>query len=220
MAKYKVGDRVLIVNHRTRRMDVFGDMDKWFGKTMTIRRILPLGYFMVEDREENCCEGWYWDDEMIAGLAEPEKPADENLSVAIQFHGRLTVAELVKGGKVVKTAKAQCNPADTYSRSEGARIAVERLFEKKRPVANDDEIKKAIAAGVAEAHKKGHRGKIGDKFVVIGNDPGLETHHFFEIGEIVTLAEFSRPSSRYVNRYGMRQWVRDEDVRPYKEGKA
>lgn len=192
MAKYKVGDRVRIVNHRTRHMNVFGDMDKWFGKTMTIRRILTLGYFMVEDREENCCEGWYWDDEMIAGLAEPEKPADENLSVAIQFHGRLTVAELVKGGKVVKTAKAQCNPADTYSRGEGARIAVERLFEKKG---------------------KESKPKVGDKFVIVGKTG----FHVFRIGEIVTLVLVDGHASRYKNNEGMRQWVFDCDVMPYKE---
>ncbi len=52
--------------------------------------------------------------------------------VRIWFSGRKTVAELVKNGRVVKTAEARCNPKDTYSRSEGAKVAVERLFEKKR----------------------------------------------------------------------------------------
>ena len=70
--------------------------------------------------------------------------------VRICFSGRKTVAELVRNGKVVKTAEAKCNPKDTYSRAEGAKIAVGRLFEKKKPVANDDEIKKPIAFGVAE----------------------------------------------------------------------
>lgn len=73
MAKYKVGDKVRIVNHRTMHMSIFGGMDKWLGKTMTIRTILPVGYHMVEDRGENCCGGWYWYEDMIAGLAEPER---------------------------------------------------------------------------------------------------------------------------------------------------
>lgn len=203
MAKYKVGDRVRIVNHRTRRMSVFGDMDKWFGKTMTIRRILPMGYFMVEDREENCCEGWYWDDEMIAGLAEPEKPADENLSVTIRFHGRLTVAELYKNGRVVKVENARCNPKDEYSRSEGAKIAVERLF-KKKPTGKAKEVSKP---------------RVGDKFVVTGN--AYFPHHYFNIGEIVTLTyPIESETSWYRNERGKEQVVSNLDVKPYKEGKA
>lgn len=199
MAKYKVGDRVRIVNHRTRRMNVFGNMDKWFGKTMTIRRILPLGYFMEEDREENCCEGWYWDDEMIAGLAEPEKPTDENLSVTIHFHGRLTVAELCKNGRVVKSENARCNPKDEYSRAEGARIAVERLFEKKST-------KKA---------KESSKPKVGDKFVVTGRAyPPL---HYFKVGEIVTLARPGKNgANKYRNERGLEQTVNILDVNPYK----
>lgn len=232
MAKYKVGDRVRIVSKRPKSLGFSDEMVRFLGKILTVKSLTTIygrtHYYFEEAHAENPIvrktleavgvPGYYFLEDWISGPAEeaPEEP----VSVHIRFCGNVTVAELVKDGKVVKTAKAQCNPADTYSRGEGAKIAVERLFEKKKPVANDDEIKKAIAAGVAEAHKKGHRGKIGDKFMVIGNDPGLGTHHFFEIGEIVTLAEFSRPSSRYINRYGMRQWVRDEDVRPYKEGKA
>lgn len=232
MAKYKVGDRVRIVSERPDSPIFIDEMTQFLGAAFAVAEIREIVgktcYFFDEARPESLVEriildrcgrpGYFFFEDWISGFAEDCR--DDLPSVHILFRGNLTVAELVKGGKVVKTAKAQCNPADTYSRCEGAKIAVERLFEKKRPVANDDEIKKAIAAGVAEAHKKGHRGKIGDKFVVIGNDPGMKTHHFFEIGEIVTLAEFSRPSSRYINRYGMRQWVRDEDVRPYKEGKA
>lgn len=37
MAKYKVGDKVRIVDHRTFLMNSFGEMDKWLGKVMTIR---------------------------------------------------------------------------------------------------------------------------------------------------------------------------------------
>lgn len=128
MAKYKVGDKVRIVNHRTFLMNDDGGMDKWFGKTMTIRTILPLGYSMVEDREENYGEGWYWDDDMIAGLAKPKK--ENSLRVVIRFDGNVTTARMIRGGTVVKTAEARCSPKDQYSHAEGARVAMERLFAK------------------------------------------------------------------------------------------
>lgn len=132
MAKYKVGDKVRIVDHRTCNMNKNGEMDKWLGKTMTVREILyNKRYFMEEDKFERNGMGWMWDDEMISGLAEQKKPADENLSVTIHFHGRLTVAELYKDGRVVKVKNAWCGPKDGYSRAESARVAVERLFEKK-----------------------------------------------------------------------------------------
>lgn len=133
--------------------------------------------------------------------------------VRIYFSDRKTVAELVKGGKVVKTAEARCNPKDTYSRSEGAKIAVARLFEKKKPVANDDEIKKAIAAGVTEAHEDLRKAKRGDKYVVIGGGD----YHCFGIGEAVTLLKRKGRSSFFKNCHGDIQVVDNEDVRPWKE---
>lgn len=131
MAKYKVGDKVRIVNHRTMYMGIPGGMDKWLGKTMTIRTILPFGYFMVEDREENFCMGWYWDDDMIAGLAKPKQKKESGLRVVIRFDENLTTARMIRGGTVVKTATARCSPKDQYSHAEGARVAMERLFSKK-----------------------------------------------------------------------------------------
>lgn len=61
-----------IVNHRTEKMNSGGLMDKWLGKVMTIRRVdehLLNPYKMEEDRDEHTGDGWYWGDEMIAGLA-------------------------------------------------------------------------------------------------------------------------------------------------------
>lgn len=193
MAKYKVGDKVRIVNRRTILMNKDGKMDKWLGKTMTIREVSSDDiYRMREDESERTVGGWIWHDEMISGLAEPEKPADENLSVTIRFCGRMTVAELYKNGKVVKVENARCNPKDTYSRGEGARIAVERLFEKKG---------------------KESKPKVGDKFKIVGKT----YFHGFHIGEIVTLVSVDSDASRYEDRKGMRQWVYDYDVIPYKE---
>lgn len=198
MAKYKVGDKVRIVNRRTILMNKDGKMDKWLGKTMTIREVfLDNLYYMREDESERTGGGWIWHDEMISGLAEPEKPADENLSVTIRFCGRMTVAELCKNGRVVKVENARCNPKDTYSRAEGARIAVERLFEKKGK----------------ESKPKVSKPKVGDKFVIVGKT----RLHGFHIGEIVTLVFIDRQASRYKNRRGLRQWVCDCDVSPYKE---
>lgn len=199
MAKYKVGDRVRIVNHRTKYMSIFGNMDKWFGKTMTIRTILPAGYHMVEDREENCCEGWYWDDDMIAGLAEPGQKKESDLRVVIRFDGNVTTARMIRGGTVVKTAYARRNPSDDYSHAKGAALAVERLFCKK----SDDKPKESSEP------------KIGGKFVVIGNEH--TPHHCFKKGEIITIAAYHvKKSYIFENECGKRQHVNELDVKPYK----
>lgn len=196
MAKYKVGDKVRIVGYRTVHMNHSGGMDKWLGKVMTIRsvdRFLP-GYWMEEDCGENIGCGWLWDDDMISGLAEPRR---EPCTVELRFDGMITTATLKRGGRDVKTAEARCNPKDTYSRAEGARVAVERLFEKKRKEDKPTESKP----------------KIGDKFVVVGDRSG----HEFLIGDIVTLCHFCNGWRLYMNQYGRKRWVYDFDVKPYKE---
>ena len=206
MAKYKVGDKVRIVNRRTILMNANGEMDKWLGKTMTIREVYSDNlYRMREDESERTGGGWIWHDEMISGLAEPEKPADENLSVTIRFCGRTTVAELYKNGKVVKVENARCNSNDEYSRSEGARIAVERLFTKKEK----------------EPKKTSREPKPGDKFVITENSPLGLCYHFFDTSEVVTFVKRSVDTPNcacYINATGMRQTVMDDCVQPY-EGK-
>ena len=200
MAKYKVGDKVRIVGYRTFHMNSFGEMDKWLGKVMTVRGIERglHGYWMVEDCGENKGRGWLWVDSMIAGLAEPER---EPCTVELRFDGMITTAALKRGGRDVKTAEARCNPKDTYSRAEGARVAVERLFEMKRK----------------EDKPKESKPKVGDKFRVIGNQLSGKFRHWFRLGEIVTLSEIRNGDSLYIDSSGMRQWVADMDVRPYKE---
>lgn len=194
MAKYKVWDKVRIVDHRTAHMNNFGGMDKWLGKVMTIRDLSSPGYWMREDYGENYGYGWLWDDDMISGLAEPRR---EPCTVELRFDGMITTATLKRGGRDVKTAEARCNPKDTYSRAEGARVAVERLFEKKR---KEDKAKES-------------KPKIGDKFVVVGDLSG----HEFPIGDIVTLCRVCNSWSLYMNQYGRKRWVYDFDVKPYKE---
>lgn len=201
MAKYKVGDKVRIVDHRTFLMNSFGEMDKWLGKVMTIRECYLSGYWMKEDYGENYGRGWLWDDSMIAGLAEPDR---EPYTVELRFDGMITTATLKRGGRDVKTAEARCNPKDTYSRAEGARVAVERLFEKKRK----------------EDKPKESKPKIGDKFVVTGNRPRGRGRHYFRIGEIVTLVSPKASCAGtcvFKNSWGKKQYVHMECVRPYKE---
>lgn len=187
---YKVGDKVRIVDHRTGRMNILGEMDKWLGKVMTIRERYLTGYLMEEDCGENHRRGWLWDDSMIDGLAEPER---EPYTVELRFDGMITTATLKRGGRDVKTAEARCNPKDTYSRAEGARVAVERLFEKQR---------------------KEDKPKVGDEFVVV--QKRYLPHHSFAIGDIVTLEAISTVGNLY--RLGDRfQFVDARDLKPYEE---
>lgn len=192
--KYKIGDKVRIVDYRTDRMNYFGRMDKWLGKVMTIRDFSSLGYWMREDYSENKGYGWLWDDDMIFGLAEPRR---EPYTVELRFDGMITTATLKRGGRDVKTAEARCNPKDTYSRAEGARVAVERLFEKKR---KEDKPGK-------------YTPKVGDRFVIVGRS----SFHMFSIGETVRLIRICEQGKRYENCRGRGQWVCDSDVKPYKE---
>lgn len=192
MTKYKVGDKVRIVNHRTYNMNPFGEMNKWLGKVMTIRGLSWFGYWMEEDYGEYLGDGWMWDDSMISGLAEPER---EPCTVELRFDGMITTATLKRGGRDVKTAEARCNPKDTYSRAEGARVAVGRLFEKKR--------------------KEG-KPKIGDKFVVTVKGGKLD--HGFGIGDIVTLVCIQQDGCfGLVDKSGFIQILHPSEVRPYKE---
>ena len=196
MAKYKVGDKVRIVSKRPQR-NWNPEMDKWLGKTMTIaycRTDCIDNYYLMDEDTADIFGGWCWYEDMIAGLAEPER---KPYTVELRFDGAITTATLKRGGRDVKTAEARCNPKDTYSRAEGARVAVERLFEKKRK----------------EDKPKESKPKIGDKFVIVGDLNG----HEFPTGEIVTLCAFYEECSLYMNRYGRKRWVCDFDVKPYKE---
>lgn len=196
MAKYKVGDRVRIVSTPplVRWND---DMNIWLGKTMTIASVCSnsseeIFYSMVEDCWGFYGVGWYWYEDMIAGLAEPEQ---KPYTVELRFDGAITTAKLKRGGRDVKTAEARCNPKDTYSRAEGARIAVERLFQKK----------------VSE--KPIH---IGEKLIVTGNSH--TPIHFFRKGTIVTVINFSHTGSIVCKAdNGREQYVSRFDLKQYKE---
>lgn len=206
MAKYKCGDKVRIVSERPKDWCYADDMGKYLGKTLTINMVkwhpyLGTLYFLEGAiTEHGICAGssWAFKESWISGLAEPEQ---EPYTVELRFDGMITTATLKRGSRDVKTAEARCNPKDTYSRAEGARVAVERLFEKKRK----------------EDKPKESKPKIGDKFVVTGNRPCGKGHHYFKIGSTVKLVKFWGAKSSYVDERGLEQTVRAEDVRPYKE---
>ena len=196
MAKYKCGDKVRIVSKRPQRCwNPY--MDKHLGKTMTIIKSGINGegvYYCMEEDRDDFLGHWCWYEYMIAGLAEPER---EPCTVELRFDGMITTATLKRGGRDVKTAEARCNPEDTYSRAEGARVAVERLFEKKR---KEDKPEK-------------YTPKVGDKFKIVRKSH----YHGFSIGETVRLIRICELGKRYENCRGLGQWVCDSDVKPYKE---
>lgn len=199
MAKYKVGDKVRIVSKRPQRCwNPY--MDKHLGKTMTIIKsgINAEGvYYCMEEDRDDFLGHWCWYEDMIAGLAEPER---ELCTVELRFDGMITTATLKRGGRDVKTAEVRCNPKDTYSRAEDARVAVERLFEKKRK----------------EEKPKESRPKVGDKFVVTVK--GGRFDHGFGIGDIVTLVRIQQDGCfRLADKSGFIQVLHPSEVCPYKE---
>lgn len=200
MAKYKVGDKVRIVS--TPRLARWNSvMNKWLGETMTITSVNvnsngEIFYRMAEDRGDFYGCGWCWYADMISGLAE----SDREYTVELRFDGMITTATLKRGGRDVKTAEARCNPKDTYSRAEGTRVAVERLFAKKRK----------------EDKSKESKPKMWDKFVVTKKDG--KYGHLFNTGEIVTLIKVLKNGNlRLVNEAGLVQLLPPSEVRPYKE---
>ena len=199
---YKVGDKVRIVSKRPQK-NWNPYMDKYLGKTMTIIKsgINNSGvYYCMEEDRNDFLGHWCWYENMISGLAEPGR---EPCTVELRFDGMITTATLKRGGRDVKTAEARCNPKDTYSRAEGARVAVERLFEKKR---KEDKPK--------ESKREQGKPKVGDKFVVV--QKRYIPRHSFAIGDIVTLEAIGTMDNLY--RLGDRfQYVDARDLKPYKE---
>lgn len=209
MAKYKVGDKVRIVSKNPNAIGFTDAMEKYLGKTLTVINVWerPYGlstYNFKEATVGNHSMGlprkvshWNFAESWISGLAEPER---EPCTVELRFDGMITTATLKRGGRDVKTAEARCNPEDTYSRAEGARVAVERLFEKKRK----------------EDKPKEREPKIGDKFVVTVKGGMYE--HGFNIGDVVTLRKILPDGDcDFCNKRGLIQQLHLSEVRPYKE---
>lgn len=213
MAKYKVGDKVRIVSKApSEHWNPL--MNKWLGRVMTIRSDTVnqdtgkhFGYKMEEDKSENLY-GWYWWDDMIAGLVSPGR---SSLIVEIRFDGDTTRATLIKDGREVKTAEARCSPSDTFDLGEGAKVAVNRLFAKKEKPKKEKPKKEKNKK--EEATEKPDLN--GHMFIVTGDCHNPT--HVFPIGEkvfrVVNPATFG--VCRYVSlRTGLLQSVADCDVKP------
>ena len=197
MAKYKVGDKVRIVSERPWAFGFPDCMVKYLGKALTVARVNARTYAEPTYRfEEAVDNGYYWlfGESWISGLVEPKQ---EPCTVELRFDGMITTATLKRGGRDVKTAEARCNPKDTYSRAEGARVAVERLFEKKR---KEDKPEK-------------YTPKVGDRFLVVSNP----SHYCSSVGKIVTLYDNSGSVKLYKDSDGALLYIRDCNVKPYKE---
>lgn len=208
---YKVGDKVRIVSERPDSKSYVDGMVRFLGKEITISKVCKefgTAYYYSDDAkpkdpiQEYFCKcfgvpGYFFMEEWISGLAEPRR---KPCTVELRFDGMITTAALKRGGRDVKTAEARCNPKDTYSRAEGARVAVERLFEKKRK----------------EDKPKESKPKMWDKFVVAKEDG--KYGHLFNTGEIVTLLKALKNGNlRLVNEAGLVQLLPPSEVRPYKE---
>ena len=162
--KYKIGDKVRVrddleigkwysMNNRTFSDCVNSKMTTFKGKEVTILADNCFGMYLIkEDNGE-----WHWTDEMFSGLA-TSLP-----KVVITTDGKTTTAKMYEGKKVLKTAKSQCSPKDTFDFSVGAKLALERVIEKEPKF------------------------KIGQFVRVIDNNTNQ-----FPIGQIVEIIDFDK----------------------------
>ena len=228
MAKYKVGDKVRIVSERPASPRFVNSMVQYLGKTLTVSKVeeetLGAIYRLKEATYpvnvmpiaalfcSNASGMWSFCEDWISGLAEEPKEQkeapSEPISVHIRFCGPLTVAELMKDGKTVKVANARCNPKDTYDRGEGAKVAVNRLFEKKQK-------------SVEETANPAKKWKAGDKAVVVRQNG--KPHHWYHIPVVVEVMRVDLSDNTCLCRnsddYDHVQWVRMDCLEPYKEAK-
>ncbi len=119
MAKYKVGDKVRIVDQWAFNgsQNRNGGMDLWLGKIMTIRCAKNGYYEMNEDAGL-----WYWDSSTIAGLAE------SNQKIEITTDGTTTVARLYNGKDVVESVSVIRQEGLSFDFNADAMSAFTRLM--------------------------------------------------------------------------------------------
>lgn len=115
MAKFKVGDKVKAKEHTPYRITT----DGWEG---IVKNVMHGDFLCVKGQGGKFdVESKYFD------LVQPENKQ----KVVITTDGKTTTAVLYNGKERVKTAKAECSPKDTFSLGTGAKLALDRLFEKK-----------------------------------------------------------------------------------------
>lgn len=116
--KLKPGDKVRIVKKRVAGMNIAGEMDKWLGTVMTVRKVLVGDVQMEEDKGERKDRGWFWNRQMIE-----YKVRREDSRIDLLVRDNKTIAE--RRGKV---GIAKCDPRDEFDEAKGAIIAVARLY--------------------------------------------------------------------------------------------
>ena len=126
MSKYKVGDKVRIVSEWNEKTNesVFGSMDKWLGKVMTIRKVWTdygKAVYKMEEDKNDVTDGWLWNEACIVGLANEKK-------IVITTDGKTTTAKMYDGKSCIKVSEARCCPSDAFDFQTGAEIAFDRLF--------------------------------------------------------------------------------------------
>lgn len=127
MAKYKVGDKVRVLDHSDERGFSSG-MQKYIGKVLTVSLVdpLPSTAMSYQLKEATYPHGfWWWDEDWLA----PVNGITKKLIVTTD--GATTTAKLIDGKQTIKTATAKCSKDDEFCFETGAQIAVDRLLEKK-----------------------------------------------------------------------------------------
>ena len=95
--KYKVGDKVRIVNKRTIHMNNDGKMDQYLNTVMTIREVVNYSYRMEED--DGC---WEWNDGDIVGKATIIKKSDlQNGDIVTYRNGAKRIVNTKKDGLAI-----------------------------------------------------------------------------------------------------------------------
>lgn len=129
--KYKIGDKVRVrddlrleevykMDNGTDYDSVVFEMLKLKGKEATILTYTDSNKYLIS--EDGGC--WNWTDEMFSGLA-VSRP-----KIVITTDGKTTTAKMYERKKVLKTAKSQCSPEDTFDFAVGAKLALERVTKK------------------------------------------------------------------------------------------
>lgn len=109
MSNFKVGDRVRRISHGCVTVSVgdIGEVISIFDDCNTYRIKRPDG------KEQT------WAEDRIELF---------NPTIVIYTKANETIATLKQGKEVIKTAKAKCNPSDTFDFEIGAKLAFERLL--------------------------------------------------------------------------------------------
>ena len=141
MGKFKVGDFVEIKSweemEREFGMDEFGDikteinfvsyMQYLCGKKAKVKSVDRFGVIKFEDGIEGM---WKISEDMLKPATNPEF----NMKIVITYDGIATVARWYDGKNLAKTAVACCSRQDEFDFLTGAKLAVERLGEPKKPM--------------------------------------------------------------------------------------